>query len=68
LELETASRISLRRLLCWLFDAMLRITAELMRAARRFKARIREPIQCTRGVGVEQLIGSLKRYLTGWRG
>jgi RNA-directed DNA polymerase len=38
------------------------------KALARFKARIRELTQRTRGVSVDQLIGSLKRYLTGWRG
>ncbi|WP_321817932.1 MULTISPECIES: group II intron maturase-specific domain-containing protein [unclassified Paraburkholderia] len=34
----------------------------------RFKERIRESTQRTRGVNVDQMIGTLKRYLTGWRG
>ncbi|SOE57299.1 group II intron reverse transcriptase/maturase [Burkholderia sp. D7] len=38
------------------------------KALARFKDRIRELTQRTRGVSVEQLIGTLKRYLTGWRG
>ena len=38
------------------------------KALARFKERIRELTQRTRGVSVDQLIGSLKRYLTGWRG
>jgi RNA-directed DNA polymerase len=38
------------------------------KALARFKARIRELTQRTRGVSADQLIGSLKRYLTGWRG
>jgi RNA-directed DNA polymerase len=38
------------------------------KALARFKERIRELTQRTRGVSVDQLIGALKRYLTGWRG
>jgi RNA-directed DNA polymerase len=38
------------------------------KALARFKARIRELTQRTRGVSVDQMIGTLKRYLTGWRG
>src|SRR5260370_33367944 len=37
------------------------------KALARFKARIRELTQRTRGVSVDQLIGSLKRSLTRWR-
>jgi RNA-directed DNA polymerase len=38
------------------------------KALVRFKDRVRELTQRTRGVSVDQLIGTLKRYLTGWRG
>ena len=38
------------------------------KALTRFKERIRELTQRTRGVSVNQMIGTLKRYLTGWRG
>nr|WP_269447532.1 group II intron reverse transcriptase/maturase [Caballeronia udeis] len=38
------------------------------KALTRFKDRIRELTQRTRGISVDQLIGTLKRYLTGWRG
>ena len=38
------------------------------KALSRFKERIRELTQRTRGISVDQLIGTLKRYLTGWRG
>ena len=38
------------------------------KALARFKERIRELTQRTRGVSVDQMIGTLKRYLTGWRG
>ncbi|MFL9928014.1 group II intron reverse transcriptase/maturase [Paraburkholderia sp. RL18-103-BIB-C] len=38
------------------------------KALARFKDRGRELTQRTRGVSVDQLIGTLKRYLTGWRG
>jgi len=38
------------------------------KALARFKDRIRELTQRTRGISVDQLIGALKRYLTGWRG
>jgi RNA-directed DNA polymerase len=38
------------------------------KARARFKERIRELTQRTRGVSVDQMIGALKRYLTGWRG
>lgn len=38
------------------------------KALARFKERVRDLTQRTRGVSVHQLIGTLKRYLTGWRG
>lgn len=38
------------------------------KALARFKHRIRELTQRTRGISVDQLIGTLKRYLSGWRG
>ena len=38
------------------------------KALIRFKERIRELTQRTQGVSVDQMIDSLKRYLTGWRG
>jgi RNA-directed DNA polymerase len=38
------------------------------KALARFKDRIRELTQRTRGISVDQLIGTLKRYLSGWRG
>jgi len=38
------------------------------KALTRFKERIRELTERTRGVSVDQMIGTLKRYLTGWRG
>ena len=40
------------------------------KALARFKERIRELTQRqrTRGISVDQIIGTLKRYLTGWRG
>jgi RNA-directed DNA polymerase len=38
------------------------------KALSRFKERIRELTQRTRGISVEQMVGALKRYLTGWRG
>lgn len=38
------------------------------KALARFKDRVRELTQRTRGISVDQLIGTLKRYLTGWRG
>jgi RNA-directed DNA polymerase len=38
------------------------------KALSRFKDRVRELTQRMRGVSVDQLIGTLKRYLTGWRG
>jgi RNA-directed DNA polymerase len=38
------------------------------KAAKRFKDRVRELTQRSRGISVDQLIGTLKRYLTGWRG
>ncbi|WP_180730874.1 group II intron reverse transcriptase/maturase [Paraburkholderia sp. PGU19] len=38
------------------------------KALTRFKERIRELTQRTRGISVDQMIGTLKRYLTGWRG
>lgn len=37
------------------------------KALARFKDRIRELTQRTRGISVNQMIGTLKRYLTGWR-
>jgi RNA-directed DNA polymerase len=38
------------------------------KALARFKDRIRELTRRTRGVSVDQMIGTLTRYLTGWRG
>ncbi|WP_421073421.1 group II intron reverse transcriptase/maturase (plasmid) [Paraburkholderia sp. A1BS-2L] len=38
------------------------------KALTRFKDRIRELTQRTRGVSADQMIGTLHRYLTGWRG
>ena len=38
------------------------------KAVARFKERIRELTRRTRGISIEQLLGRLKRYLTGWRG
>ena len=38
------------------------------KALSRFKERIREMTQRSHGVSVDQLIGMLNRYLTGWRG
>ncbi|MGF6812803.1 RNA-directed DNA polymerase [Paraburkholderia sp. Clong3] len=38
------------------------------KALIRFKERVRELTQRTRRVSVDQMIGALKRYLTGWRG
>jgi RNA-directed DNA polymerase len=37
-------------------------------AIKRFKIRVRELTQRTRGVNVEQMVGELSRYLTGWLG
>ncbi|WP_062604048.1 group II intron reverse transcriptase/maturase [Caballeronia calidae] len=38
------------------------------KALARFRERIRELTQRTRGVSVDQMVDVLKRYLTGWRG
>ena len=38
------------------------------KALARFKERIRKLTRRTRGVSVDQMLGSLTRYLTGWRG
>jgi RNA-directed DNA polymerase len=38
------------------------------KAVLRFKERIREITQRTRGASIEQVAEELKRYLTGWRG
>jgi len=38
------------------------------KALSRFKERIREMTRRSHGVSVDQLIGMLNRYLTGWRG
>lgn len=38
------------------------------KALTRFKDRVRELTQRSRGVSVDQMIGALKRYLAGWRG
>ena len=38
------------------------------KALSRFKERIRELTQRMRGVSVDQMIGKLARYLTGWCG
>jgi RNA-directed DNA polymerase len=34
----------------------------------RFKEKIRELTRRTRGVGIDRMVGELRRYLTGWRG
>ncbi|RQR48082.1 transposase [Burkholderia sp. Bp9125] len=38
------------------------------KALARFKEKVRELTRRTRGTSVEQVVGMLKRYLTGWRG
>jgi RNA-directed DNA polymerase len=38
------------------------------KALTRFMERIRDLTQRTRGISVDQMIGTLKRYLTGWCG
>ena len=38
------------------------------KALTRFKERIREMTQRSHGISVDQMIGALNRYLTGWRG
>ena len=38
------------------------------KALVRFKERIRELTRRTRGIGIEQMVEHLARYLTGWRG
>jgi RNA-directed DNA polymerase len=38
------------------------------KALTRFKERVKELTRRTRGISVDQMIGGLKRYLTGWRG
>ncbi|MGF6267404.1 RNA-directed DNA polymerase [Paraburkholderia youngii] len=38
------------------------------KALDRFKDRVRELTQRTRGISIDQLMERLKRYLTGWRG
>ncbi len=37
-------------------------------ALQRFQARVRELTSRTRGVSIEQMVGSLRPYLLGWRG
>ena len=37
------------------------------KALQRFKTRVRELTRRSRGVSVEQMVGDLRRYLTGWR-
>jgi RNA-directed DNA polymerase len=37
-------------------------------ALKRFKRRVRELTRRTRGIGVEQMVEQLSRYLTGWLG
>jgi len=38
------------------------------KALARFKERVRELTRRTRGVSLEQMVGQLGRYLSGWRG
>ena len=38
------------------------------KAITRFKQRVRELTQRTRGIGIETMVAQLSRYLTGWRG
>jgi RNA-directed DNA polymerase len=38
------------------------------KALTRFKERVRELTRRTRGISLEQMVGTLSRYLQGWRG
>ncbi len=69
---EAKSAVALphtRKFLGFTFSAQAQVKRRIApKALARFKERIRELTQRTRGVSVDQMIGTLKRYLTGWRG
>ncbi|MGF6999707.1 group II intron reverse transcriptase/maturase [Paraburkholderia sp. GAS32] len=58
-----------RKFLGFTFSAQAQVRRRIApKALARFKDRVRELTQRSRGISVDQLIGTLKRYLTGWRG
>ncbi|WP_168787336.1 group II intron maturase-specific domain-containing protein [Paraburkholderia aromaticivorans] len=69
---EAKSAVALphtRKLLGFTFSNRDQATRRIApKALARFKDRIRELTQRTRGISVDQMIGMLKGYLTGWRG
>ncbi|WP_406867931.1 group II intron reverse transcriptase/maturase [Paraburkholderia fungorum] len=66
---SAVARPHTRKFLGFTFSAQAQVRRRVApKALARFKARIRELTQRTRGVSVDQLTGTLKRYLTGWRG
>ncbi|MFM0124234.1 MULTISPECIES: group II intron maturase-specific domain-containing protein [Paraburkholderia] len=69
---ETKSAVArphTRKFLGFTFSAQAQVRRRIApKALARFKARIRELTQRTRGVSVDQMTGTLKRYLAGWRG
>jgi RNA-directed DNA polymerase len=66
---SAVARPHMRKFLGFSFTAQARAKRRIApKALARFKERIRELTQRSRGISVDQMIGTLKRYLTGWRG
>ncbi|XUW93269.1 group II intron reverse transcriptase/maturase (plasmid) [Burkholderia sp. M6-3] len=66
---SAVARPHTRKFLGFTFSNREQVTRRIApKALARFKDRIRELTQRTRGISVDQMIGTLKRYLTGWRG
>lgn len=66
---SAVARPHTRKFLGFTFSGQVQVKRRVApKALARFKDRIRELTQRTRGISVDQLIGALKRYLTGWRG
>ena len=66
---SAVARPHTRKFLGFTFSGRERVRRRIApKALARFKDRVRELTQRSRGISVDQLIGTLKRYLTGWRG
>ncbi len=66
---SAVARPHTRKFLGFTFSGQVQAKRRIASTAQtRFKERIRELTQRTRGVSVDQMIGALNRYLTGWRG
>jgi RNA-directed DNA polymerase len=66
---SAVARPHTRKFLGFTFPAQAQVKRRIASTAlARFKERIREMTQRSHGVSVDQMIGALNRYLTGWRG